>query len=119
MSKSKICKMCVLDLSIDNFERNSKTSAGYRKICKPCRVKKRKEYMKQYYLKKVRPRISGISNEQREIIAQIALEEEKKRKKRLMKMEIKEMMEKILEFKKEFDIPDVSIEEINKELETL
>jgi len=54
------CKDCKTNKPIEEFEKTSKTKNLYRRICKKCRVIKRKEYMKNYYkqhyVKKERPK---------------------------------------------------------------
>lgn len=49
---SRICKDCNVNKELCYFEFTNKTKNLYRKICKKCRVIKRKEYMKNYYISK-------------------------------------------------------------------
>jgi hypothetical protein len=46
---TKECKECKVELSINNFEHTDKAKKYRRRICKKCRIKKRKEYQKKYY----------------------------------------------------------------------
>jgi len=52
------CKDCKTNKPIEEFEMTNKTKKLYRRICKKCRVIKRRNYMKDYhikhYVKKVR-----------------------------------------------------------------
>ena len=44
------CKDCKITQHIDKFEMSDKVRKIRRRVCKTCRVLKRKEYMKQYWI---------------------------------------------------------------------
>jgi len=115
--QTKECKKCKENLDISKFEITSQNVV--RGECKDCRSKKRKAYQRKYWYNKLKARRSGLTNKQLRDIE----DKHKKQKEKLRKRNIQERMKildkKLNKLKKELNIPDISIEEINKELKTL
>lgn len=60
--KTKICKVCGKELSIENFSKHPKTSDGYSSVCKECMHKLQSEGHKNRKENKMRELKSEVEN---------------------------------------------------------
>lgn len=96
--KTKICKVCGKELSIENFSRHPKTSDGYSSICKECMSKLQSE---------------GHKNRKENKMKELKSEAENARAMRLQDFTPRELMKRLKELGYEGTLTYTRIERID------